>query len=258
MAPPALRKRGDSTGEPTLQQILSQIEDNKKFMQEEFTKLHREIRQLSNRISAVETKQGEYEETLTFHGNEILDIKNRLAELTKANKQEETSLRKQMTALQDAKNLKTLRITGIPKTENENLPYLITELGKNMECTIQRSDIDAVYRAKPKNEHDKDAPIIIKFTNMQTRDSYYDARKALGKNSVTTKSLIPSHSSDTKIFINEYLNRPTQNLFFEARKRRAELNYRYIWTFHNQIYVRKTKSDDAIKICNSDDLSSLE
>ena len=96
MAPPALRKRGDSTGEPTLQQILSQIEDNKKFMQDEFTKLHREIRQLSSRISAVETKQGEYEETLTLHGNEILDIKNTLAELTKANKHEEPSLWKQM------------------------------------------------------------------------------------------------------------------------------------------------------------------
>ena len=93
-----------------------------------------------------------------------------------------------MRALQDAKHLKTLRISGIPKTENENLPYLITELGKRMECTIQRSDIDAVYRAKPKTEPDKNTPIIIKFTNKQTRDLYYDARKALGKNRVTTKS----------------------------------------------------------------------
>ena len=56
-----------------------------------------------------------------------------------------------------------------------------------MECTISRSDIDAVFRATPKNEHDKDAPIIIKFINMQMRDLYCDARKALGENSVTNK-----------------------------------------------------------------------
>ena len=90
--------------------------------------------------------------------------------------------------IRDAKNLKTLCISGIPKTDNENLPYLITELGKRMECTIQRSDIDAVNRAKRKTEPDKITPIIIKFTNTQTRDSYHDARKNLGKNSVTTKS----------------------------------------------------------------------
>ena len=252
------KTRGDSTSEPTLQHVLNQIEENRKFMQAEFAKLHYEIGSLTKRIDVVEVKQGEFEETLTYNGNEILDLKKKLDELTKTQKQEEYSLRQQMTSLQDAKNLKTLRISGIPKSHNEDLQYLITQLASKMECTIQKTDIDTIYRVKPKTENDTNTPIIIRFTSMNSRDSFYDARKTLGKNDTTAKNIIPSLSTDNKIFLNEYLSRSTQSLFYEARKRRAELGYRYIWTFHNQIYVRKTKTDDTIKICSQDDINKLQ
>ena len=47
-----------------------------------------------------------------------------------------------MTALQEAKNLKTICISGIPKTANKNLPDLVAELAKQMNWIMQKDDID--------------------------------------------------------------------------------------------------------------------
>ena len=260
--PRQTRSRGDSTTEPSLQRISDQIEENRNYMRKEFDKLHLDINSLTKRIAAVEKKQSEYEDTLTYQGDEILKLKQQLETLAQTQKQEDNSLKKQMTALQEAKNLKTLRISGIPKTANENLPDLVAELAKQMNCIMQKADIDSVYRVKPKDNQQTNMPIILRFTSMETRDSFYDGRKKLAQNSITSSSLIPTprhgDAVSSKIFINEYLNRPTQQLFYEARKRRSELSYRYIWTFHNQIYMRKTASDDAIKVSSKDDLTDLE
>lgn len=49
---------------------------------DEFAELQGEMGNLTKRIAVVEVKQGEFENTLTYHRNEILDIKKKLDELT--------------------------------------------------------------------------------------------------------------------------------------------------------------------------------
>ena len=62
--------------------------------------------------------------------------------------------------------------------------------------------------------------------------------------------------SDNKIYINEVLDENQHQLFYQARKKRRELNYRYIWTYHGNIYMKRDTDSEIMKITSSADLPS--
>lgn len=248
-------RAASASSEPTLQQIMEKLDDNRHFMEREFHRFGQLINDITARVDHMEKQQLDYEAALTFCGDEIKDLKQQL-EFVKTKEKEDGKLKEEVSKMQDEKFLKTLRITGIPQTKNEDLSAVVTKLAAEMECKdLTNQSIDSCFRVKPKSEQSAVTTIIIKFTAMDKRDSFYDGRKALGKKNITTASL--GMSCTNKIYINESLNRSTQSLFYQARKRRSELDYKYIWTFHGQIFLRKNKSDDAIKINSQTDLTNL-
>ena len=242
-----------------MQQIMEKLTDNRQYMEAQFTKLNKTIENLTTRVTGVERKQSEFENTIEFLHAEFQDIKKQMTELADKQKLEDDKLKRQVSVLQEARNQKTLRISGIPHTNQEDLHYLIGKLAAAMECPISKSDIDTIYRIKAKDDKQSSAaPIIVRFNNMDIRDEFYNGRKSLGKNDITTNSIGLAGRHRSKIFINEYLSRQSQALFYAARKKRAELSYQYIWTFHGQIYMRKSKSDDSQKISSPEDLENLQ
>ena len=97
------------------------------------------------------------------------------------------------------------------------------------------------------------------FHRLCMRDKLYNARRMIRQNSIDTKSL-GFHQNN--IYTNEYpsniqwistptstpLSRAQQRLFYKARKSKTTEVWKYAWTFHGQVFMRKTKSDDPVKI----------
>ena len=176
-------------------------------------------------------------------------LKQQIDTLKQAQQNQASTMQRRADQLQADKNLKTLRITGVTKTHN------VTKLATVMSCTnINKHDIESVFRPKEKDGSPTDL-IKVRFTTKSKRDEFYSGRKCLAKNNLTTKDLGLSTSS--KIFITESLSRATQSLFYHARKCKTELNYKFIWTYHAQIFMRKSNDVDMVKITTQESLDQL-
>ena len=60
-----------------------------------------------------------------------------------------------------------------------------------------------------------------------------------------------------KIYVNEVLSAAQSKLFWQTRNFKATHKYKYVWTFRQKIYIRKTQDSDAININSEDDLNAL-
>ena len=131
----------------------------------------------------------------------------------------------------------TLRVTGIPEQENENLIDFIVDMAKkHMKITIQKHEIDRAHRlnqvkAKKDDADDAEEPppraVVVKFVSYQTRYSFYDKRKSL---------------KGTGLFVNEHLTRPRAKLLFDAREYKRSDKIANAWSTDGRIMV-KTKGD---------------
>ena len=250
-----------SKSDVTLSQVLEKLNDNRRFMEKQFNALKTNIDQLTKRITDIESKQQEYEQALTFCGEEIADVKLKLSDMDdirqklKNLEESQAADNNKVRQLQTDKSLKTLRICGIPKTHNEDLTYIMSKLANQLSCSpITKADLETVFR--PKNsDQSPSSTIVVRFNSLLKRDEFYNGRKLLGKNNVTVQKL--GLSGDNKIYINESLTKATNTLFYKARQCKKDLNYQYVWTHHGQIFMRKTKESDMIKITDQAVLDNL-
>lgn len=237
----------------TMADIMDKLNENRLYMESEFKELKATIRALTDRVDTMETKQMDAEKAITFLGDEILDIQKKLSDLDrlKANmdliqsnlEQQAQLVKKEVKLIQSEKHLHTLRVSGIPHEKNENLYEAVLRLSNKMSCEIRRDDLESVFR--PRNNDKTPLNIVlIRFKTTEKRDLFYKSRRKL-------------HSNNSSIYINESLNRDTQALLYSARKRKAELQYNYLWTYHAQIYMRKSKDTEVFKIVNQKTLDNL-
>ena len=242
-----------TTKQLSLQQILDKLGENRIFMEEKFNQLNHTISQAIGRIKNIEREQMEMGKSLNYYGEEIESIKQQLAEIRveKHAEQEqrvksEEQMRQQMTRLQQDKDRKTLIVSGIPVTHNEDLRYLTVKLAKTMEVEgMKEADIHTVYRSK-KIDDAHPPNIIIKFQTLSQRDIFYVARKMLSKKNITTQNL--GLGKEAKIYVNEWLNPSEQHLFYLARKKKAEIGYQFVWTYHFQIFMRQERLSWSISV----------
>lgn len=249
----------NNTSSPSLQKIMDALNSNQEYMEKQFSKLDQKLNNVLIRVEKLEQKQGEYEKSLNFYGEQITDLQKQLKairEVGAVKENEEGEMRKTVSRLQQDKNLRILRISGIPTSTHENLSYMMTKIADIMKINDfnSSSDIENIYRVKPKDSNNKSPVIIVKFNSLLTRDQFYEGRKILSQ--VTTIEL--GFSVAQKIYVNEYLSPETQKLFYLARQKRSELGYRYVWTYHNVIYMRKVKEEPMLKVTSEETLNQLE
>ena len=128
----------------------------------------------------------------------------------------------------------TLRVTGIPESDNLNLIEFIVELAeKELKLKIDPRDIDRAHRLnvktkKKKSDDEEDTvppprPVVVKFVSYQARRSLYDKRKGL---------------KGTGIFLNEHLTRNRSKLLFDARQYKHDNKIKNAWSYDGRIMVK--------------------
>ena len=212
------------------------------------------IRQAEAKISTVQEEQRNQAASLEFAHSGIEENKARCDSLQKQLDIISTRLTELSNSQQLVKESKpdkshqNLLITGIPETSRENLATVITSLAEKIDLTIAQNDICSVYRTKSKN-------IYVKFNSELVRDKFYKGRRLLHTKKITTKTL--GMQTDGRIYVNEVLDDKQREIFYQARVKRKELHYKFIWTFHGVVYVKKTSDSELVKITTIQDLDQL-
>ena len=206
------------------------------------------------RIMQVEREQSTQADSLNFLHGMVDDMKQELGQLKSKtsdlenNGQDMALIRGAVDRMEQEKFYQNLLISGIPKTPNENLTAIITTLSSKMNIDVSATDVATAYRTKSDN-------IYIKFMSQLIRDKIYNNRKNLQRSSITSKSLV--FQAENKFYINEVLDDKQKELFYQARCKRKSANYRFIWTFHGTVYMKKSKDSSLIKISQQSDLENL-
>ena len=67
--PPKLRSDSTSTSDVSFQQLMDKLSDNRSYMEDQFQKLNSTIGTICKRLDAIETKQLDYDQALTYCGD---------------------------------------------------------------------------------------------------------------------------------------------------------------------------------------------
>ena len=244
----------------TTNDISKQLSEDRKWMEGQFKAISKQINEINQRVTSLENEQKEQGKALTFYGEEIESLKKEIRNIQTAGNEATIStsrISKSVGKIEQERNLKTLIVDGVPPTNRENLFMVIEKLANELEVSCSSVDIDSVFRIRPKTDSSKPPAIIVKFNNMGARDALYDGRKQMVRQNITTKS-ISLDGDGSPIYINEQISIDEMELSYKARQKKKELSYKYCWTFHGNVYMRRERSSDPIRIINCASLIDLK
>lgn len=212
----------------------------------------------------------DFQKSLSFNSDKLDDVLKKMETLQNAMnsikakqkniEEENKELKKKMRELeieaderdQYSRN-RNVQIDGIPHQKDENLEELVKEIGNKIEVTIDNNDIDVVHRI-PTFSKNSVEPIVVQFVTRKIRDNVIKKAKI---NKITTKD-INMNGPDKAIFINDHLTRKRKDILHEAKKKKIELNFKYVWSKGGKIYMRKDDSSNVIQLRSLEDLALVK
>lgn len=162
------------------------------------------------------------------------------------------SLENRVNELEQYSRCKNIEIKGVEECPDENLKQLVVKIANKLGATeIIEKNIDIVHRVgNMNNRSPKD--IIVQFKDRESRNRVISNKKVrIVSNEVTGgKNVNP-------IYLNEHLTPFNKQLFWEAKLKSKECDYRYVWVKDGKIFVRKNEKDRACRIRNEEDLKKI-
>lgn len=192
------------------------------FMSEKYDKLLLEVKDLR-----------QFKEKHSNIGVEIKTLENRINDMEQYSR------------------IKNVEIKGVEEIRNENLKEIIVEISDKIGVKLENKDIDAIHRVNNKKDREP-RDIIVQFKDRESKEKILANRRVKVKSKEVTNG-----TSDNMIYINEHLTQQNKLIFWEARQKCREYNYRYVWTKNGKIFVRKNESERALRINSIDDMNKI-
>lgn len=219
-------------------------------------------------LASFEIKMEEIMTSLSFFNNKYEEQKLKMEELSTENKllkDNQGKLEQSIALLQSRMNnliqiqddidtltrRKSLEIRGITKKPQENLHDIVSKIARKVD--IPAPDLEDCYRMTSKNaKHDE--PIVVRFNNKKERDSF----KSAAKKKKLSASDININEGRTPVYVNEHLSPSKKRLLGKVIAIKKDLNAKFVWTNHGNIYFRKNEDSVAIKVASENDLIKLK
>lgn len=143
-----------------------------------------------------------------------------------------------------------LEVHGVDEKPAENLGEILGTLANQLNLPFEPNDVEGMHRLPSrKKTTNRPSPIIVRFVNRQTTAKWLEKKKT----GIECRNII-SHGSQNMIYINENLSPFNKELYWNARVRGKELNYKYVWVKNGSILMRKDDDATALRIGSLDDL----
>lgn len=199
---------------------------------------------LSNKYDSLLQKASANEQTIREMETETASLKATVSEHALAINR----LREELNEAEQYSRLPNLEISGMPVLPNENLIERVGDLAVKLGISdFQASDILAAHRLQSKK--DQTPVVIIRFISAQIKERWFRARTML--RSLFQEGTLP------KLFLNENLTRANRELFWLARSRSRERNYKFTWVRSGKIFAKKHENAPLVRINRHADLDKI-
>ena len=130
------------------------------------------------------------------------------------------------------------------------------DLIESLNVSLVEDGISIAHRLLPKRGQSTSSdkqhpPITVRFLSRYKKNEvHYKRFNAKDINEY------PVNGMD-RPFINENLTQKRKQLFWQTKQKAKELNYKFIWTFNGQIFIRKNVRRNKIQVKSVNDLNNL-
>ncbi|KAI8433997.1 hypothetical protein MSG28_012148 [Choristoneura fumiferana] len=227
----------------------------KKFIRDELAPLRAELQELKDSVSFINSKYDDLLKRIECLENKVASHAPLKAEI----KEIKTSTIK-AEIITDSKEQwarrSNIEILGIPEKKGENLLELLEKVTALSGISINtKTDIDFITRVAPKDsDSNRPKAIVVRFLARFKKD---DCLVNLKKMKNLKACDVGYHGSNSSIYFNEHLTSRNKALLRDAKKLKAEKNYKYVWVKNCCIFARKNDTSQVIHIANPADLKKI-
>lgn len=141
-----------------------------------------------------------------------------------------------------------LEIHGVPCTRGENLKETLVDLAQKVEiASFDPAEVVACHRLR--SRHDGTAPILVQFTSVSSKEHWMSARKKL--------ATLSRSEHQQRLYFNDNLTRANKDLFWQARNKGKEKQYKFVWVKNAIIFAKKDETSVALRISSTRDLEKI-
>lgn len=213
-------------------------------LQETIKTLQDTINDLSSKYDSVLAKATENEKTAKALQVQLAEVNSVVEE------QSQTIQRLQgdLNYLEQQSRSTNLEIHGLPQAKDENLDRTIADLGAKLDLPpLQPADIIAAHRIPAKS--DVAPPILIRFATVRAYDAWMSRRARL-------RPLFQSGELP-RVYFNENLTRANRELFWMARTKAKEANFKFVWVTRGKIFAKKAENSALVRVNTVNDLVNI-
>lgn len=261
---PRLRKRQHEEEWSVFMADIKKMFYDFKIQQEESFKAFQKT--LLVTIEDIKKQNGEIRSSIEFLSKKYDEINTKINKIEKEKKEHNLNigqLEENIEVLEKKSKQSCLEIRNIPTKKSENksqLLDLIQKLSLTLKVPVESYEIRDVYRTNAKPEANK--PICLEFTSVVLKEKFLQAFKSYNKehrgiDRLSTKNLQLDFPSQP-IYISEALTFKCKRLFYQAREFAKANNYRFCWTSHGKVYLRKQEGAPFNYIQSEYSLTTLE
>lgn len=154
------------------------------------------------------------------------------------------SLIEELDNLKQAQRNKTIRISGLPETDPENVITKVLDLAKTTKkLTMPQTAINSAWRVGGKKNSKSARQVIVKFNDENSKRAFYPKRTTL-------------RTLNSAIFINEDLTARRAEIFAAAWKMVKDKLATNTWTIDGNIFVKMGPLDKPLRMNRINDLKT--
>lgn len=236
--------------------FMAQMKKSIETLTQQQDVLHESIRNIEKQnndiISSMDFISKQYEDVKDKLSKMEIDRKNNLVYIQNLEQKVENLERAQRQASIEIRNIPVMK-----KESKQDLTQLVKKVGESVNICVEETQIRDVFRLKTKKENNQ--PIIVDFTTVTLKEKLLTSIKTYNKSRDTklNTSDLKIDGQQRPVFVSEMLTQSARNLYFHTRQFSKEHGYKYCWTAHGKIFLRKEEGAPSRRIDAVADLSKL-
>ncbi|KAJ2937537.1 hypothetical protein O0L34_g19044 [Tuta absoluta] len=227
-------------------------------------KQEQKFQKMQDCLTAITIQNGRIQETIDYMSNKYDELHKKM-DLYEAERKLQVKkiigeLENKVDSLERQLRSSTIEIRNIqfePTEKKYDLIKLVKNIGNQLNLPLEEESIKDVFRTTSKNPSHK--PIVVDFVSTLTKDKVLSAvKKQKQEKKKLMSTMLGVTGPSVPIFISENLTAKNKRLFALAREYAKQHNFKYCWSAHGTIYLRKSDGDRVSRINSDNDLEELQ
>lgn len=222
------------------------------------------LKELQSTVTEIREQNVRLQESVDFTAHKYDEILTKMKHMEEARKEDKIyilSLENKIDKLEQQSRATSIEIRNLPKKNGETKQDLLDTLNdiyKTIKLPLNESDVKDIFRNHKKTTT---PTVIVEYGTVKDKESILQYIKKFNKenakNILNTEHL-KIQGPRMPIYCTENLSSKTKRLYFLARELAAHEKYKFCWTAHGKVYLRKEEGSQLCRIDSEGDISKLK